>query len=220
MVVLVLAIGLKLYNTLPARLESMVAADADEEQVSHEEGDDFNGKQKLEDQEDTSNTEEISADEQEKQDLAKLIKHISIGDEQALMHLSERHQQLQKLEDELRDKENIIAATKQYMENKVEEMKTLQDSIKSLVAAYHKEEEARIHSLVKIYENMRTQDAAQIFDDLNISTLLPVIDRMKEAKVAALLGKMRPEKARQVTMRLLDNQGELEPKNYNLCACE
>jgi flagellar motility protein MotE (MotC chaperone) len=49
---------------------------------------------------------------------------------------------------------------------------------------------------------MKPRDAAAIFNDLDMQVLLQVVDRMKEAKAAAVMAAMQPEKARQVTTEL------------------
>jgi flagellar motility protein MotE (MotC chaperone) len=55
---------------------------------------------------------------------------------------------------------------------------------------------------VKLYEGMRPRDAAAIFDDLDMPVLVQLIDRMREAKAAPVLGAMRPERARLLTAEL------------------
>ena len=57
-------------------------------------------------------------------------------------------------------------------------------------------------SLVKIYENMKPKDAARIFEDLELDTLLEVSERMKERKLAGIIAKMSPQKAREITIEL------------------
>ena len=53
-----------------------------------------------------------------------------------------------------------------------------------------------------MYEAMKPRDAATIFNDLQMSVLLQVVDRMKDAKAAAILAAMTPDKARDVTAEL------------------
>ena len=57
-------------------------------------------------------------------------------------------------------------------------------------------------SLVKIYENMKPKDAARIFEELDMDTLLSVAERMGERKLAPVMAKMNPIKAREVTVEL------------------
>ena len=49
---------------------------------------------------------------------------------------------------------------------------------------------------------MRPKDAATIFNDLDNAVLIPVLDRMKDAKAAPILAAMTPERARAVTAQL------------------
>ena len=46
------------------------------------------------------------------------------------------------------------------------------------------------------------KDAARIFEDLAMDTLLEVAERMAERKLAPVMAKMNPEKARAMTVEL------------------
>lgn len=50
---------------------------------------------------------------------------------------------------------------------------------------------------------MKPKDAATIFNDLTMPVLLQVMDRMKDAKAAAVMAAMKPDKARDVTAELV-----------------
>ena len=56
--------------------------------------------------------------------------------------------------------------------------------------------------MVKLYEGLRPRDAAAIFDELDLAVLVPLVDRLREAKAAPILGAMRPERARALTAEL------------------
>ena len=56
--------------------------------------------------------------------------------------------------------------------------------------------------MVKLYEAMKPKDAATIINELPMPVLLPLMDRMKAAKAAAVMEVMTPEKARDVTSEL------------------
>ena len=75
----------------------------------------------------------------------------------------------------------------------------LQKRLEALEAARKEREDASWRGLVKLYETMKPRDAATIFNDLDLPVLLPVLDRMKEAKAAPVLAAMQPERARLVT---------------------
>ena len=59
-----------------------------------------------------------------------------------------------------------------------------------------------MRSLVKIYENMKPKDAARIFEELEMATLLPVVERMGERRLAPVMADMNPAKARKITEEL------------------
>ena len=75
-------------------------------------------------------------------------------------------------------------------------------TLEALQAASQERENAGWQGLVKLYEMMKPRDAATIFNDLEMSILLQVVDRMKELKAAPVLAAMLPDKARDVTARL------------------
>jgi flagellar motility protein MotE (MotC chaperone) len=55
---------------------------------------------------------------------------------------------------------------------------------------------------------MRPREAAVIFEELELPVLLTILDRMREAKAAPVLGAMRPERARLVTAELARMRSE------------
>ena len=55
---------------------------------------------------------------------------------------------------------------------------------------------------MKIYENMKPKDAARIFEQLEIDVLLLIAERMREARIAPILAKMSPAKAKAITVEL------------------
>ncbi len=163
---------------------------------------------------------EIVKDGAKDEEIIDLMEDISYGEAKALMHLSERYGELQKMENELRNREKLIEATREHIEKRIMKLQELKGNIEDLLSVYNAKEEARVKSLAKIYENMKPQNAAEILDELDIDTLLQVINYMKDSKVSALLARMRPERARQITVHLTSNDGDLDPKKYNLCLCE
>src|SRR3954451_22667425 len=68
--------------------------------------------------------------------------------------------------------------------------------------ARQQRDDASWQGLVRLYETMKPRDAATIFNELQMPILLQVLDRMKDAKAAAVLAAMNPDKARDVTAEL------------------
>jgi len=119
-----------------------------------------------------------------------------------LQKLSERRDQLDKWEEQVRLKENLLNATELRIKNHINEIKNLEATVKGLLAEYNKQEDVKIRSLVKIYENMKPRDAAAIFNELEMPVLLMVIDKMAERKSAVIIGMMSPQKAKLLTVEL------------------
>lgn len=123
-----------------------------------------------------------------------------------LQSLAARREQLDKWEEEVHTKENLLGATEVRLNKRIEEIKTLEQNVRGLLAQYEKQEEANIRSLVKIYENMKPKEAARIFDELEMPVLLMVADSMSERKAAPILAKMNPMKAKELTVELSEQR--------------
>jgi flagellar motility protein MotE (MotC chaperone) len=127
---------------------------------------------------------------------------ISDSERALLQDLRERRKELDARAAAVTARESLMAATEQKLNARVGELQTLQKKLESLDAAQKQKEEAGWQGLVKLYEAMKPKDAATIFNDLQMSVLLQVLDRMKDAKAAAVMAAMNPEKARDVTTEL------------------
>lgn len=119
-----------------------------------------------------------------------------------LQSLRERRDLLEERSREMDLKEKLLEATELRINDKITDMKGLEQRITQLLEQYGKQEETHIRGLVKIYENMKPKSAATIFDELDMPILLEVIDRMSERKVAPILAAMDPLKAKEVTTDL------------------
>ena len=119
-----------------------------------------------------------------------------------LQRLAERRQVLESREQELGIRTGLLTAAEFRINKKIEELKVLRETISGLIKTFDAQQDAKLLSLVKIYENMKPKDAARIFEELEMDTLLDVAERMKERKLAPVMAKMNPEKAREMTVEL------------------
>lgn len=123
-----------------------------------------------------------------------------------LEDMSERRKALDVRERELATREALLRAAEQELERKFEEMSNLRTEIEGLLVRQSEEEEARIKSLVKIYEGMKPKEAARIFDTLDLDVLTSVLSRMSERRLSPILANMNPERARTVTILLAEEK--------------
>lgn len=119
-----------------------------------------------------------------------------------LENLAKRRDELDKREKDLDIKSKVLDATQKRIDDRLQEMKTLEAQLSKVVEVYNEKQNAQVASLVKIYENMKPAQAAEIFNELDLPILLEVIDKMSERKVAPVLAQMNPKKARDVTQEL------------------
>jgi flagellar motility protein MotE (MotC chaperone) len=135
---------------------------------------------------------------------------VSESERAVLLELRQRRQELERRDATVATRESVLTATEQKLAARVEELRNLQSQLAGLDAARQQREDANWQSLVKVYETMKPREAAGIFNDLTMPVLLPLIGHMKEAKAAAILAAMTPEKARDVTAQLAKSKGRLD----------
>jgi flagellar motility protein MotE (MotC chaperone) len=127
---------------------------------------------------------------------------ISDSEKALLQTLRTRRQELDDRAEALKTREAVLGAAEQKVSARVTELQTLQRKLEALDVAQKQKEESGWQGLVKLYEAMKPKDAATIFNDLSMPVLLQVLNRMKDAKAAAVMAAMNPDKARDVTAEL------------------
>jgi flagellar motility protein MotE (MotC chaperone) len=126
----------------------------------------------------------------------------SPADVRLLQKLADRRAELEKWASDLAMREQLLKATENRLDSRLAELKGVQTSLKSLLHQYNADQEKKLASLVKIYQDMKPKDAARIFEQLDLDILLDVVERMKERSVAPILAAMNPEKAKTITAEL------------------
>lgn len=119
-----------------------------------------------------------------------------------LQQLAKRREELDLRARQLDEREALIQAAEQRMEQKMAELKALQAAVEDLLKARSDQEEAELKSLVKMYENMKPKAAAKVFEEMDMDVLLDVVDRMNERKVAPILALVTPTRAKEITFEL------------------
>lgn len=119
-----------------------------------------------------------------------------------LQQLAKRREEIEKRARQLDEREALIQAAEQRMDQKMAELKALQAMVEDLLKKQSDEQEAELKSLVKLYENMRPKDAAQVFEEMDMDVLLDVVERMNERKAAPILALVTPTRAKEITYEL------------------
>lgn len=124
-------------------------------------------------------------------------------DKDLIESLSKRHKELEMREKTISMKESVLSAVEKKIDKKMVNLEVLKSKIEDILKQYKKKENIKIMRLVKIYESMKSADAARIFSDMEVDVLLEVMSLMKETKVAPILAKMDSSKAKVITVGIL-----------------
>jgi len=119
-----------------------------------------------------------------------------------LKQLSDRRKQLDKRASDMDSREAMIKVMEQRVDQKIKELETLRVQLQSMVDQVAGAQQTQTENLVKIYETMKPDEAAKIFETLDLPVLLGVIQKMKPAKTALVMARMVPEKAKEITVAL------------------
>jgi flagellar motility protein MotE (MotC chaperone) len=130
----------------------------------------------------------------------------SASEVEILQDLAKRRDELDKREQQIGQREALLKAAGVEVDRKIAELNKLRSELEDLLNKQKTAEDERINSLVKIYENMKPKDAANIFNTLDMEVLLPVIAKISERKASPILAAMDPDKAREVTIKLAEQR--------------
>lgn len=123
-----------------------------------------------------------------------------------LQQLAKRRTELDQRARQLDEREALIKAAEQRMDQKMAELKALQATVQDLLKQRNAADERQLQSLVKIYENMKPKAAAQIFEEMDMDVLLDVVSRMNERKVSPILALVSPTRAKELTYELAERR--------------
>lgn len=119
-----------------------------------------------------------------------------------LQQLADRRSAIEAREQGIGQRVALMKAAERRIDKKIEDLQALRVAVEGLLKTHDGQQAKRMQSLVKIYEAMKPKDAARIFEELDLDTLLLVAERMKERKLAPIMAKMNPKTAKTMTVEL------------------
>src|SRR5215469_11008163 len=138
--------------------------------------------------------------------------HFSAQEIQLLQTLAQRRDELERRAGEIDQREVLLQAAEQRINDKIAKLEQMQKTIDQSFKKQDQLDDSKLQSLVKIYETMKPQEAARIFEQLDPNLLLDVVERMKEKKTASILAAMDPTKAKALTLALAERHPSPELK--------
>lgn len=119
-----------------------------------------------------------------------------------LERLHQRRQELDARARELELRENLLKAAEKKVEDRIGELKAIEERIAAVEKKKDDAEAARIKGVATMYEAMKPRDAAKIFDRLDMRVLLDVATKIKPARMSEIMAQMSPETAEKLTVEL------------------
>jgi len=136
--------------------------------------------------------------------------NLTPNDIKVLESLFNYREKLKQKANEVVKKEDGLHIIETRIQQQLVELNRIKNEISGLIDRHTEQEEKKLALLVKIYENMKPDQAAQIFNTLAEERVLALLQRMKEAKTAAIMANMNPSQASYLTDRIM---GQKELKN-------
>lgn len=128
--------------------------------------------------------------------------NVSRSEDILRQRLGERRNQIQSREEELKLREQLLKAAEGRIEQRVNELKGLENRIGTAATQRDQDRKRQLGDLVKMYEAMRAKDAARVFDRLAPDLLVDLAAQMNPRKLGDIVAKMSPEQAEKLTIEL------------------
>ncbi len=112
-----------------------------------------------------------------------------------LFQLNERKKSLDVREEELNKKSAEIDKQKVELEQKLKDLESSRQKISALLQDRIKADSAKVDTLVQVYSNMKPQQAAKIFENMDEDLVIEILSRMKKKNAADILNLVKTDKA-------------------------
>lgn len=116
-----------------------------------------------------------------------------------LLALRQRRLALDAREEALELQALELKAVKQQIELRIDVLRTLAETVKTLLVEQDAAETVRFKRLARTYEAMRPEEAAKLFDQLDTATRIAIARQMRQAKLGPVLARMVLENATRLT---------------------
>ncbi|MBW8732975.1 MAG: MotE family protein [Asticcacaulis sp.] len=127
---------------------------------------------------------------------------ISPNELNILQSLGQRRQELDQREQGLNSREQLIQAADDKLDARITQLQSLKTQIQGLLDQANKTSADDTVRMVKVYESMKPKDAAAVLTTMSDDVRLPIAAGMKDRALAAILGVMTPDAARDLTEKL------------------
>ncbi len=127
---------------------------------------------------------------------------ISPGEYKTIQDLGTRRQQLDAWQAQLNSQSQLVQAADGKLDSRISQLTALKAQIQALIDQASKTQSDDTNRMIKVYEAMKPQAAAQVLTTMSDDVRLPIAAGMKDRALAAILAVMTPDAARELTEKL------------------
>lgn len=149
------------------------------------------------------------AEEPEEEETAPR-REFSAAEREVLESLLARRLKLDELERALQLREKLLEAAEKRVGERIAELKSIEQRIEDAFGKRDEERKKQLKSLVTMYQSMKPKEAARIFDRLDLTVLIGVVQQMSARKMAPILARMDSAIAERLTVELA-RRAEMKP---------
>ena len=131
---------------------------------------------------------------------------VSATEQEILQRLRERRAELDAREKAIELQENLVVAAETRLNERIAYLEALEAQVQALVDQQKAQDDAQFDALVSMYANMKSSDAANVFNSLDMDILLRIATKMSPRKMSPILADMNTERAQQLTVRMATAQ--------------
>jgi flagellar motility protein MotE (MotC chaperone) len=110
--------------------------------------------------------------------------------------LNERKRELDAREEELNRLESELQAQKVELEKRMQALEKTRREISSVLEEKVQTDDKKVETLVQMYSNMKPQQAAKVFEEMDEDLAVEIIGRMKKKNAAEIMNLIKAEKAK------------------------
>lgn len=110
--------------------------------------------------------------------------------------LNERKRELDAREEELGRMEQELATQKSELDKRLTELESTRRNISSVLEEKVQADDKKVENLVQMYQNMKPQQAAKAFEEMDEGLAIEILGRMKKKNAAEIMNLVKSEKVK------------------------
>lgn len=117
----------------------------------------------------------------------------------AFAKLEDRKRELDEREAEMARLEEELQQQKVMLEDKIKQLEKIRQNIGSVLKEKTVSDSEKVDRLVEFYSNMKPQNAAKVFEELNENLAVEVLTRIKKKNAADIMNLIKADKAQRLS---------------------